>query len=87
MTTKNKKDKNEVSKTKVTKKGTLSKFEFTRLLSARASELEAGSKPKIPMSVITEKLGLEKGKILSQDYVKIAKEEFYQDKIELEVKK
>jgi DNA-directed RNA polymerase subunit K/omega len=69
------------------KKGTLNKFEFTRLLSARASELEAGAKPKISMAIITDKLKLIKGKILSQDYVKIAKEEFYQNKIELEIKK
>ena len=74
-------------KSKKTMKGTLNKFEFTRLLSARASELEGGAKPKISMKIITTKLGLKKGKILSQDYVKIAKEEFYQDKIGLEIKK
>jgi DNA-directed RNA polymerase subunit K/omega len=67
-------------------KGTLNKFEYTRLLSSRASELENGDAPKISKKEI-EKLGIEKGKILSKDYVLIAKEEFYQDKLDLELKK
>lgn len=63
-------------------KNLLSKFEFTKLLSARGLELENGAKPKFDPSEI----GLEHGKILSKDYVKIAKEEYYRDLLDLEVK-
>ncbi|MFW5704232.1 MAG: DNA-directed RNA polymerase subunit omega [Nanoarchaeota archaeon] len=57
----------------------LNKFEKTRLLSARAEELASGDKPKVKSS--------KKGKVLTQDYVKIAEAEFDSGKLELEVKK
>ena len=69
---------------KNTNKGTLNKFEFTRLLSSRAFELSKGDKPKVD---ITKIKGINPKKILSKDYVQIAKQEFYEDKIELEIKK
>ena len=67
-------------------KGSLNKFEYTRLLSSRAAELENGAKIKISKKDIKEKLCLDENKILSKDYVKIAKEEFYQGKLDLEIK-
>ena len=67
-------------------KGSLNKFEYTRILSSRAAELENGDKAKISKKDIKEKLGLDANMILSKDYVKIAKEEFYQGKLDLEIK-
>lgn len=60
----------------------LSKFEFTKLLSSRGLELENGAEPKFDPSEI----GLKHGEILSKDYVKIAKEEYYRDLLDLEIK-
>lgn len=57
----------------------LTKFEKTRLLSARALEIANGSAPKVDVS----KLG---GSIsLTRDYVKIAQREYDEGLIELEV--
>lgn len=57
----------------------LNKFEKTRLLSARAMELENGAKPKIDL----EKYGLSMK--LSRDCIKVAEKEFEEGKLELEL--
>jgi DNA-directed RNA polymerase subunit K/omega len=56
----------------------LSKFEKTRLLSARALELASGDKPKVDVSEF-------KKPILSKDYVKIAQKEFDSGALDLEI--
>ncbi len=60
---------------KQTKK--LNKFELTRLLSARALELEKGAKAKVKLD--------KKGPLLTQDYVKIAQKEYEEGKLDLEI--
>lgn len=55
----------------------LTKFERTRLLSARALEIANGAEPKIDMSSMDAKL--------TRDYVKIAQKELDEGKLELEV--
>ena len=56
----------------------LNKFELTRLLSARARELEAGAKPLVDISEFEKP-------ILSKDYIKIAKKELKEGKLDLEI--
>ena len=57
----------------------LNKFERTRLLSARALELENGAEPKIDL----KKYGLSMD--LSRDCIKVAEKEFEEDKLQLEL--
>ena len=59
----------------------LTKFEKASLYSARAREIEDGAIPKISI----KKIGLDKKKLLSKDYVKIAEEEFKTGKLDLEI--
>jgi len=55
----------------------LNKFEQTRLFSARAVEISEGDKPKIETK---------EGEVkLTNDYIRVAKDEFKKDKIELEI--
>ena len=56
----------------------LNKFEMTRLLSARARELEAGAKPLVDISEFEKP-------ILSKDYIRIAEKEFKEGKLDLEI--
>jgi len=56
----------------------LNKFELTRLLSARARELEAGAKPLVDISEF-------KKPVLSKDYIKIAEKELKEGKLDLEI--
>ena len=65
------------------KKNKLNKFEETRLFSARAQEIANGAIPKIDV----KKIGLDEDKILSKDYTKIAREEYIQGKLDLEILK
>ncbi|MDA3854800.1 MAG: DNA-directed RNA polymerase subunit omega [Candidatus Woesearchaeota archaeon] len=55
----------------------LNKFEMTRLLSARAYELERGAKAEVEIT--------KKGKVLSKDYVEVAQREFDEGKLSLDV--
>ena len=64
----------------MTEKAKLNKFEVTRLLSARALEISKGAKTKVKL----EKRGKE-DPLLSKDYVAVAKDEYDNNKIELEV--
>ncbi len=56
------------------------KFELTRLLSARALELEKGAKPRVDISEFKKPL-------LSKDYIKIAEKELREGKLELDIAK
>lgn len=56
------------------------KFEMTRLLSARALELENGAKPLVDISEFPEP-------ILSKDYVNIALKEYEEGKLDLEIER
>ncbi len=58
----------------------MNKFEKTRLLTARALELEKGAKPLVNISEF-------KKPILSKDYIKIAEKEWEEGKLDLEIKK
>lgn len=58
----------------------LTKFEETRLLSARAYEIASGAKPKIDL----KKEKLDKV-IFSRDYIKIAKREYDLGLLDLEL--
>lgn len=55
----------------------LNKFEETRLLSARAYELERGAKAEVKIN--------KKGKVLSKDYVEVAQRELDEGKLILDV--
>lgn len=55
----------------------LNKFEMTRLLSARAYELERGAKSTVEIT--------QRGKFLSKDYVDVAQRELDEDKLPLEI--
>ena len=55
----------------------LNKFEQTRILSARALELAEGALPKT-------KLGKDQS-LLSKDYVKVARKELEENKLDLEI--
>lgn len=57
----------------------LTKFERTRLLSARALEIANGASPKLDLSNMDAKL--------TRDYVKIAQKEFDEGLLDLEVYK
>lgn len=57
----------------------LTKFELTRLLSARALEIANGSAPKVDVSKLGDSI------LLTRDYVKIAQKEYEEGLIELEV--
>ncbi len=50
---------------------------MTRLLSARAYELERGAKAEVEIT--------KKGKVLSKDYVEVAQREFDEGKLSLDV--
>ena len=63
----------------MTKTSELTKFEQSRILSARALELAGGAEPKVKIP---------KGKVLlSRDYAEIAKEELEKGLLELEIYK
>lgn len=59
-------------------KNRLNKFERTRLLSARALELEKGAPAKVDISLFKKPL-------LSKDYIKIAEKELEEGVLELEI--
>lgn len=69
---------NQKETNKMSKK-TLSKFEKTRLLSARALELENGAEAKIDL----KKHGIEPK--FSRDHIKVAEIEFDEGKLDLEL--
>ena len=58
----------------------LNKFEETRLLSARALEISKGAKAKIKLDARTKE-----DPLLSKDYVGVARQEYENDSLELEI--
>lgn len=57
----------------------MNKFERARLLTARAEELATGDKPKVK---VPKEM---KGKLLTQDYVKLAEMELEKGLLDLEI--